>query len=185
LGNRVTAHIALLRAVNVGGKNLVSMAALKAMMEELGFAGARSLLQSGNLIFDAGRRKPDALEILLEKETAKRFDASPDYFVRDAAEWSEVVAHNPFPREAKDDPGRLHVLTLKAAPSAVQVNALRAAIKGPETVRTWTRHAYIYYPDGAGNSKLTPRLIETKLETRGTARNWNTALKLQALASDL
>jgi uncharacterized protein (DUF1697 family) len=50
-------------------------------------------------------------------------------------------------------------------------------------VRTWTRHAYIYYPDGAGNSKLTPRLIETKLETRGTARNWNTVLKLQALVA--
>ena len=146
-------YIALLRAVNVGGKNLVSMAALKAMMEELGFAGARSLLQSGNLIYDAGRRKPDALEILLEKETEKRFGVRPDYFVRDAAEWSEAVAHNPFPREAKDDPGRLHVLTLKSAPSAVQVNALRAAIKGPETIGTWTRHADPDYPEGAGNSE--------------------------------
>jgi uncharacterized protein (DUF1697 family) len=179
----MTAHIALLRAVNVGGKNLVPMVDLKAMMEELGFAGTRSLLHSGNLVFDAGRRKPDALEALLEKETEARFGVRPDYFVRAAAEWSEIVAHNPFPREAKDDPARLHVLTLKAAPSAAQVNALRAAIKGPETVRTWTRHAYIYYPDGAGNSKLTPRLIETKLETRGTARNWNTVLKLQALVT--
>ena len=178
-------HIALLRAVNVGGKNLVSMAALKAMIEDLGFAGARSLLQSGNLIFDAGRRKADALELLLEKETDKRFGARPDYFVRDGAEWSEVLTHNPFSREAKTDPSRLHVLTLKVAPSAAQVNALRAAIKGPETVKTWTRHAYIYYPDGAGNSKLTPRIIETKLETRATDRNWNTALKLQAAVEDL
>jgi len=181
----MTAHIALLRAVNVGGKNLVSMAALKAMMEDLGFAGARSLLQSGNLIFDAGRRKPDGLEALLEKETEKRFGARPDYFVRGAAEWSEAVAHSPFPREAKDDPARLHVLALKAAPSAAQVKALRTAIKGPETVETWKRHAYIYYPDGAGNSKLTPRIIETKLETRATARNWNTALKLAALVGGL
>ena len=180
----MTAHIALLRAVNVGGKNLVSMAALKAMMEELGFSGARSLLQSGNLIFDAGRRKPDALEALLEKETEARFGVRPDYFVRAAAEWREIIAHNPFPREAEDDPARLHVLALKAAPSAVQVKALRTAIKGPETFGTWTRHAYIYYPDGAGNSKLTPRQIETKLETRGTARNWNTALKLEALLRD-
>jgi uncharacterized protein (DUF1697 family) len=179
----MTAHIALLRAVNVGGKNLVPMAALKAMMEELGFPGTRSLLHSGNLIFDAGRRKPDALEAFLEQETETRFGVRPDYFVRSAAEWSEIIAHNPFPREAKDDPGRLHVLALKAAPSAAQVNALRAAIKGPETVRTWTRHAYIYYPDGAGNSKLTPRLIETKLETRATARNWNTMLKLRALVA--
>ncbi len=177
----MTTHIALLRAVNVGGKNLVPMVALKAMMEELGFAGTRSLLQSGNLIFDAGRRKPDALEAFLEKETEKRFGARPDYFVRDAAEWSEVVAHNPYPREAMDDPGRLHVLALKTAPSAAQVKMLRAAIKGPETMRTWTRHAYIYYPDGAGNSKLTPRLIEAKLETRATARNWNTVLKVNVL----
>jgi len=177
-------HIALLRAVNVGGKNLVSMTALKAMFEELGFAGTRSLLHSGNLVFDAGRRKPDALEVVLEKETEACFDVRPDYFVRSAAEWSEIIAHNPFPREAKDDPGRLHVLTLKLTPSPAQVSALRAAIKGPETFSTWTRHAYIYYPDGAGNSKLTPRLVETKLETRATARNWNTTLRLEALAGD-
>lgn len=179
----MSAHIALLRAVNVGGKNIIPMPALKAMFEALGFAGARSLLNSGNFVFDPGRRKPDALESLLEKETEKRFGARPEYFVRAAAEWDEIIAHNPFPREAKNDPARLHVLTLKAAPSSAQVKALRDAIKGPESVGAWTRHAYIYYPDGSGNSKLTPRLVETRLETRGTARNWNTALKLQALVS--
>jgi uncharacterized protein (DUF1697 family) len=178
----MTTYIALLRGINVGGKNIIAMAALKQMFEALEFANVRTLLQSGNILFDAPARKTNDLESLLEAETKKRLKAEPHYFVRTAKEWSEILAHNPFPREAKTDPGRLHVLALKSSPSAAQAKALREAIRGRETFEMGTRHAYVYFPDGAGNSKLTPRLLETKLGTRATARNWNTAQKLLALA---
>jgi len=179
----MTVHIALLRALNVGGKNLVAMAALREMFAATGFADARSLLQSGNIVFAGGTSKTSELESLIERETEKRFALRADCFVRTAAEWGEILAHNPFVGEAKSDPARLHVMALKSAPKPVQLKALRAAIRGRETVELWRRHAYVYYPDGSGNSKLTPRLVEGHLETRATGRNWNTALKLQALAS--
>jgi uncharacterized protein (DUF1697 family) len=105
-----------------------------------------------------------------------------DFFVRTAAEWAKVVAGNPFPEEAERDPGHLVVMFLKATPEANDVAALQAAIPGRETVRAEGKHAYIIYPDGIGRSKLTIDLIERKLGTRGTGRNWNTVLKLAALA---
>ena len=97
----MAAHIALLRAVNLGGKTMVAMAELRAMAEALGFAGVRTLLQSGNLVFETrGRQSTDAIEKTLAAEAEKRFGRPIDFFVRDAKEWVHVIAENPFPAEA-------------------------------------------------------------------------------------
>lgn len=176
-------HIALLRAVNVGGRNLLAMADLRRLFAALGFPDARTLLQSGNVVFDGGARGSADLERLLEEKTERRLKTRVDYMIRTSDELEEVVARNPFSKEAKDDPGHLVVMFLKSAPPREAVTALQGAIRGPEQVRVTGRHAYIAYPDGIGRSKLTPGLIETKLDTRGTGRNWNTILKLLALVS--
>jgi uncharacterized protein (DUF1697 family) len=173
-------HIALLRGINVGGRNLVAMAALRELCGDLGFAGATTLLQSGNLVFRSARKADAALERLLERATAERLGVAADYVVRSADEWERIVDRNPFPKEAKDDPGHLVVMFLKSAPKVNDVDTLRATIKGPETVRADGKHLYIVYPEGIGRSKLTGTVIEKKLGTRGTARNWNTVLKLLA-----
>ena len=175
----MAAHIALLRAVNVGGRKLL-IAELKAVFESLGFTRLRTLLQSGNIIFESAQSPSPALEAALEAETEKRLKLRTDYLVRSPDEWSAVVRNNPFPREAKDDPGHLLVLPLKSTPTASDVAALRAVIQGRETVTAIGRELYAYYPDGVGRSKLTIALIERKLKTRGTGRNWNTVLKIQA-----
>lgn len=174
-------HVALLRGINVGGYNLVAMSDLRNLFEALGFAGAKSLLQSGNLVFECNRRTGAELERLLEVETAGRLGVTADYLVRTAEEWAKVVARNPFPKEAKADPGHLLVVFLKAAPKASEVKALQTVVAGPERLRADGRHLYVVYPEGVGRSKLTNTLIEKKLGTRGTARNWNTVLKLAAL----
>lgn len=173
-------RIALLRAVNVGGRAMVAMADLRAMLVDLGFAGARTLLQSGNLVFrsTAGGAK---LEALLQAELAKRFGLRTDVFVRTAAEWTEIVAANPFPEAAERDPGHLLVMPCKEAPSAAAVRALQASIAGSERVRAVGKQAYLVYPDGIGRSKLTMAKVERGLGTHGTGRNWNTVLKLGAL----
>jgi uncharacterized protein (DUF1697 family) len=175
-------HVALLRAVNLGAHNSVAMADLRALLEHLGLREGRSLLQSGNLIFRSDVRKTVALEALLEAAAAKRLGLRTDFFVRSAAEVSAVLERNPFPAEATRDPGHLVVMFLKAAAADEDVQALRASITGREVVRADGRQAYIVYPDGIGNSRLTHALVERKLRTRGTARNWNTVTKLGALA---
>jgi uncharacterized protein (DUF1697 family) len=174
-------HITLLRGINVGGHNKVAMADLRKVLESLGFADVKSLLQSGNLVFTSERPADAALEQLLETETARQLGVSADYIIRSAAEWKKIVARNPFPKEAKDDPSHLVVVCFKTQPSAKNVTALEKWTNGPEVIRGDGKQLYITYPAGIGRSKLTGALIEQKLACRGTARNWNTVLKLAAL----
>jgi uncharacterized protein (DUF1697 family) len=177
-------YVALLRGINVGGRAKVAMADLRDLFAALGFRDVRTLLQSGNVVFRAHDEPTADLERLLETDAAKHLDTHPDFLVRTAAEWVQIVAGNPFPDEAERDPGHLVVMALKQAPAAPAVKALQAAITGPEIIRAADRHLYVTYPDGIGRSRLTGAVIESKLRTRGTARNWNTVLKLAALMQE-
>jgi uncharacterized protein (DUF1697 family) len=177
----MTVHIALLRGINVGGHKKVGMANLRELLTELGFQEVRSLLQSGNLVFDSDARPGESLERLLEQKTEQRLEVRADFFVRTAQELDAAIAHNPFPDEAKRDPAHLLILFLKDAPPASAIKTLQSVIKGPELVRARGREAYLVYPDGIGRSKLTAALLDKHVGT-GTGRNWNTVLKLAALA---
>jgi uncharacterized protein (DUF1697 family) len=170
--------VALLRAVNVGGTARIAMAELKALAEDIGLAEPKTLLQSGNLVFEAGGKTAAALEKLLEREIAERLRVETEVMVRTARQLKTTIAGNPFPKEAKNDPSRLHVHFLKIPASAAAVAALSGAIKGREVVKGTGSEVFIYFPDGAGASKLTNAVIERHLGARGTSRNWNTVTKL-------
>ena len=157
------------------------MANLREMLTALGLGEARTLLQSGNAVFQS-QKSPAALEAVLEEAVHKRFGFFTHVFVRTEPEWEAVVEANPFSREAKDDPSHLLVMPLKDAPDKVCLAELRRAIQGRERVDVVGRVAYLVYPDGVGRSKLTTTVIESRLFTQGTARNWNTVQKLLALA---
>jgi len=174
----VTRYIAFLRAINVGGRNRVAMRDLLGVLDALGLEGGRSLLQSGNLVFLAEGRSGVELERLLEEKTAARLSLRTEYMVRSAEEWERIVARNPFREEAERDPGRLLVMFFKDEPGKDAMTALQAAIKGPERAHVDGKQAYVVYPEGQGRSKLTVDLIERRLQTRGTGRNWNTVVKL-------
>lgn len=154
------------------------------MVELLGFGAVRSVLQSGNLVLDGGRRGAGAIERMLEAETAKRLGLEVSYFVRGAEELGRVAAANPFVKEAARDPSHLVVVFLKEAVEAKAVKGLQAAIVGPEEVRAAGRELYAWYPAGIGTSKLTNAVIERKLGVRGTARNWNTVMKLVGMVRE-
>jgi len=175
-----TAYIALLRGINVGGAKLVAMSDLRDLCGGLGFEGATTLLQSGNLLF---RCKPVAaarLERQLERGIAGEIGVECNVVVRSAKEWQQLVDANPFREEARRDPGHLLAMVLKQPPDAKAVKKLQEGIPGREIVSAGTRHLYIVYPDGVGRSKLTHTFIEKLLGTRGTARNWNTVLRVAA-----
>ncbi len=163
-------NVALLRAVNLAGKNAVSMADLRELFTDAGLEDVQTLLQSGNVVF-----RGKTTEQSLAKEAQKRMGVAIEFFVRSAKEWDAIIGGNPFPREAKDDPAHLLVLTLKSAGPGGPVDW-----PGPEILRVDGRTAYAFYPNGVGRSKLTNAIIEKKLGTRVTGRNWNTVLKIQA-----
>jgi uncharacterized protein (DUF1697 family) len=176
-------HVALLRAVNLAGHNRVGMADLRQFFIGLGFGEVQTLLQSGNVVFNGGRKTPAALEDMLGREARKRLGLETDFFVRTGEEWRDLIDANPFPKEARDDPSHLLAVVVREPVDAGAVAALQKAIVGRERVGADGRCLYIVYPDGIGRSRLTAAITEKHVRTRGTARNWNTVLKLAALAS--
>jgi uncharacterized protein (DUF1697 family) len=179
----MTRTIALLRAVNVGGTGRLPMAELAKLLTKLGYTEVKTILQSGNAVFTCAGKADAKLEVTLEVAIAKAFGLQTAVVVRNAVEWSAIIAANPFPEMAASDPSHLVVMTCKSAPTAANVKALQAAIAGRETVRAIGKQLYAVYPDGIGDSKLTSALIERKLGTAGTARNWNTVQKIAATLS--
>lgn len=175
------AYVALLRAVNLGAHNKVAMGDLRELLGRLGFEDVRSLLQSGNLVFRAARQPAAKLEALLAAETGRALGVHTDYVVRTPREWRALIEANPYPDDARRDPGHLVVMCCTSAPRAELVKALEARHAGPERVAVRGRQVYIVYPEGIGHSRVTNAFLERALATRGTGRNWNTVQKLAAL----
>ena len=178
----MTTYIGVLRAINLGAHNKVAMSELRAMLEKLGLEDPKTLLLSGNIVFRTDTGSSAKLESILEEASTKHLKVTTDYFVRSAKEWQAIVDENPFKKEVKTDPAHVVMMCLRDAPMPAQVKALQESIAGREVVKAKGRHAYFVYPDGIGRSKLTIQKIEKALDTRGTARNWNTVLKLAELA---
>ena len=170
----MTQLAALLRGVNVGGRPL-PMAQLAELFGTLGLEGVRTYIQSGNVVF-AGRPSA-ALPRRLEQAIEDRFGLQTRVLVRTHAELAAAAAANPFP-DAAANPTRLHVVFLEAAPARKALGALDADRSPGDSFAVAGREIFLSLPNGFGRSKLTLDYFERKLGVAGTARNWNTLLKL-------
>jgi uncharacterized protein (DUF1697 family) len=179
----MTRYVALLRAVNVGGRK-VTMANLKVGATKLGLTNPRTLIASGNLVFDAKTTPPVKLEAVLEAAIETTFGLFSEVMVRDPADWAAILKANPFPKKAKDDPAHLVCVVCKDKPDAALLGAylktFRENYDKGEQLKVIGREIYIDYGASIGQSKL----ILPKKVCTGTARNWNTMLKLDAMLRD-
>jgi len=171
-----------LRAINLSGRRLL-MADFKRALEAAGHPDAQTVVATGNAVIVAKAAGP-ALEARIEKALEATLGQSTEVFTRDGGQLAAIVEANPFPQMARDDPSHLVVVFLNGEPGAENVAALQAKIKGPETVAAGPACLYACYPDDIGHSKLTAAMIERALKLRGTARNWNTVVKMADLARD-
>jgi uncharacterized protein (DUF1697 family) len=179
----MTTLISLLRGINVGGNKKIRMAQLQALYESLGFTSVRTLLQSGNVIFDSASADTDQVTASIETSIQHQFGFEVQIIIRTAAEWQSIVTHHPFSAEQLTEPGKILVTFLQQAPEDAPLAALRTAHTGPEIIHSHARELYIFYPDGMGRSKLDNGLIERRLGCAATGRNWNTVNKILALCS--
>jgi uncharacterized protein (DUF1697 family) len=170
----VAAFIALLRAVNVGGTGKLPMTELKAMCEASGFAGVKTYIASGNVVFNS-RKSEAAVKKALEAELEAYAGKPVGVLVRSAAEMAQVLADNPFPKMA---PNRTMAVFLDRAPPVDTLAGLRG--QKDEVVRLGRREIYIHYGDGMGQSKLVVPAAKA-----GTARNMNTVAALAKMAGEL
>lgn len=174
--------IALLRGINVGGKNILPMKDLVRSLEALGLEDVRTYIQSGNVVFHAPSDRPQ-----LEAEIADCIEGErgfrPRVLVLSASRFQAAMAANPFP-EGEAEPKSLHLFFLEHAPPSPDLDALRAVQKESERFELIADVFYMHAPDGVGRSKLVTK-VEKALGVAGTARNWRTVEKLRELAADL
>jgi uncharacterized protein (DUF1697 family) len=176
-------YVALLRAVNVGGRK-VTMDELKKAAAKLGYENPRTLIASGNLVFDARKTAPARLEAALEAAIEKTFGLFSEVMVRDPAKWAAIIKANPLKKKAREDPAHLVCVVCKSGPDMAALDAylksFREKYDKGEQVKVIGREIYIDYGPSIGQSKL---LVPKKVCT-GTARNWNTVLKLNDMLND-
>lgn len=180
----MTAMICLLRGVNVVGSNQIKMDALRALCESLKLCKAQTYIQSGNIVFQTGERDHAKLTARIESAIEKQHGFRPDVVLRTAAEMRAVIARNPFDKHNGIEPSKLIVTFLATEPAAVTRTALLALEPDPEEMHMNGREIYVYFPDGMGRSKFAA-LLARKLKNTGTARNWNTVVKLLEMAEKL
>jgi uncharacterized protein (DUF1697 family) len=172
------AYAALLRGINVGGKKKVPMPALRTLFEDLGFADVVTYVQSGNVVF----RAPKAAAGQIEQGIKKEFGLEVAVVLRTAKELAAVAARNPFLRKGAE-PKLLHVVFLDRKPAAGAIDRVDPERSPGDLFSLNGRELYLDFPNGSGRSKLTLDYLERRLGVKGTARNWNTVLKLVELTS--
>ena len=169
--------IGLVRGINVGGSNVVKMADLRAFLEHIGANDPKTLHQSGNFTFEAGKRSAKEWQALLGEEAPGHLGLNVVWYVRTGADWARLLAENPFQEQAVNDPRLLHAIFFDKVPTAKSVSDLEYS--GPEQIAVGKQALYVTYPEGAGRSRLSANSSWKKLTATGTARNWNTVLKLR------
>lgn len=181
-------YIALLRGINVGGKNRIKMADLKKEMEHLGFAGVQTYIQSGNVLFVSDKPEPD-LRAELERMISSVFDISLTVMLRTFDELKGIIETCPFPEELVAEAQAncvgecLHVAMLPEPPAPQGVAKLAAVESGRDLFHIAGRDVYLLFPDSQRDSKLADSLH--KLGVPATVRNWRTMNKLVELAEGI
>ncbi|MGH9018727.1 MAG: DUF1697 domain-containing protein [Acidimicrobiales bacterium] len=177
----MTRYAAMLRGINVSGRNRLPMDRLRTMVENAGGSDVETYIQSGNAVFTS-RRSEAAVVKALEAELAGAFDATVPVLVRSAADLAAVVGANPFLGRRGTDPGMLHVTFLGAAPTPAAEAVVVARKASPDELAVVGRQVYLRCPQGYGRTKLTNTYLQTTLGGPATTRNWKTVVTLLSMA---
>lgn len=173
--------MALLRGINVGGKNMLPMKSLAAMFVEAECGDVRTYIQSGNVVFRAKDTVARRIGAIISGAILDRFGLQVPVMTRTAVELRDAASHNPFLR-AGVDTATLHVAFLADRPVASKVDALDPKRSPPDRFTVRGREIYLHLPNGGGRTKLTNQYFDSKLGTTSTIRNWRTVLQLLELA---
>jgi uncharacterized protein (DUF1697 family) len=173
----VTAYVAFLRGINVGGKNNVPMPALRSVTESLGHEDVQTYIQSGNVLFTSRSRSVAGITAALEAAIAKEFDLPVRVVVRSQRELQRAAGANPFLADGAD-PAALHVVFLGSSPTKAAVRALDPERSPPDEFAVRNAEVYLHCPNGIGRSRLTVDYFERTLGGPATIRNWKTVNRL-------
>jgi uncharacterized protein (DUF1697 family) len=173
-------YLALLRAVNVGGRNKLPMKDLAEVFVEAGCTDVRTFIQSGNVLFNAPARIANQIARTVPDQIEKRFGHRPPIVIRTREQFALVAANNPF-LQAGADENNVHVMFLATTPEASRVNSLDPARSSPDAFTVRGADVYLHLLNSVADCKLTNAYFDSKLATISTSRNWRTITTLLAM----
>ena len=176
-------QIALLRGVNVGGKNRIAMQDLAAMFEAAGCTDVRTYIQSGNVVFSVSAARAKGVRPAVERALSAKLGNAITVVLRTRAEWNAAIEANPH-LVPNADLKQIYVAFMADKPSSAQIAALDPNRSKPDEFIVHGREIYLRFPAGLGQSKLTNDYFDRTLKTVVTVRNWNTVLALREMAMD-
>ncbi|MDJ0711706.1 MAG: DUF1697 domain-containing protein [Woeseiaceae bacterium] len=179
----MTTWVALLRGINVGGRNRLPMADLKQIFADLGCEKVNTYIQSGNVIFVATIGSANRFCGRVAAAIDADFGFRPDVHLVTGKEFEKAITSNPFPN-AVEDPKSLHVAFLDDVPDDEHVDRAKELLAPSESCELIGRHLYLHAPDGIARSKFAARMEKT-LGVGATARNWRSTMKIMAIAADI
>ncbi len=174
-------YAALLRGVNVGGKNAVPMRELAALFAAAGCVDVATYIQSGNVVFGAPADGVAGLAEVLEAGILGRFGVRSPVILRTAAEVRGAYTGNPFRGAAEE---MLHVYFLRDLPTKAQVKGLDYERSAPDAFAVVGREIYLHLPNGMARTKLSNVYFDKALGTVCTARNWRTVGRLVEMVGE-
>jgi uncharacterized protein (DUF1697 family) len=180
--NAAQRHVAVLRGINLGGKNKLAMQSVVRIFAAAGCSEVRTYIQSGNIVFNAPARVVQTLAKKISAHIASDFGLDVPVVLRSADELSAAIEANPFIAQGKDA-DHLHLALLAGVPSPAKLSALDPARSPGDEFVLHGRDLYLYLPNGVAKTKLTNAYLDAKLGTVSTFRNWRTVLKLLELCS--
>lgn len=177
-------YIGLLRGINVSGQKKIKMDELRASLAKLDYNNVQTYIQSGNIIFESSQEDQELLQDEIHQNIFATFGFKVPVLVRSGVDWMSTYTGNPFVNNRNEDINKLYVTILSEEPTDENVEVLSEFHQGPEEFIMEGLNLYLYYPNGAGRSKLDHNTIERKLKVRATSRNWKTVTKLMEMVNE-
>lgn len=179
----MTTYIALLRGINVSGRNKIKMSDLTTLLLKSEFKNVSTYIQSGNIIFESNEADRDKIETKISTIIYENYNYSIKTLVVTLEELTKIYNSNPFLKQHSEmDISKLHVTLLNLSPSVQLIEQLKNKfINLDDQFEIYDNTIYIYTPNGYGRTKLTNTVFEKTFSCSSTTRNWKTISKLIAL----
>jgi uncharacterized protein (DUF1697 family) len=178
-------YIAILRGINVGGKRMIKMDALKQLFASLGFSNIETYIQSGNVFFQCKKTSEEKLAATIAKEIENIFAFDVPTIVKNVDDLKQIITNNPFTKDKKKLLEYFHVTFLATTPTKENLDNIAKLTFGDDAFQIIDKAVYLYCPNGYSNSKLTNSFFENKLKVIATTRNWKTCNELVNIAEKL
>jgi len=171
-------YISILRGINVSGKNIIKMTALKELYEALGNQNVTTYIQSGNVVFQSAQADADAVAKLIADGILTRFELLVPVLIREFTELKTILSANPFSNGRGEDISKLHITFLAELPEEIRIQSIANGNYRPDEFSVFGQTIYLSCPNGYGNTKLSNSFFENKLKVKATTRNLKTCSEL-------